>query len=859
MLLMQMLLPRFLVLEIVLFFHFIQQGQGKREATSSEEGKTCTLDISNLDSRFPPLFLYKGGSDFLLPYKEDSSSGEQDEQIQLKIEPGDSITATCPGNSLRSPPPPNSNSISYVCSSGDKFSLGDAVVSEADILSKLACSKSIQETVQEVQDSNCGPTDGGGKLVEVGWPPDSSATSKLLTQYSVCHSKSKAHTYYSSHELHGEALSSTNYDGSRPNFKEGRGFFSGASAGNAYSTKTQEETFKQLLGPAAVQQFFSQQKFFLARGHLSPDADFVYKEWQDATYYFFNVAPQWQPFNNGNWKLVESRVREYAESNRKLLNVFTGTYEQLTLPDANGNQVPISLTNKNNQIPVPRLIWKILHDPVTKKNIVFFGVNNPHATVKEIVESGFVLCPDDEDVCSNSNWNFPKKKDYTKGYVYCCSYPKAKSVIEWLPTLEDSGLLVFESPNIRTSPRKRPSRDLTNSQGCVLDLKKGSKIQWPPLFYDEDDNIILPMNIVVENSEGDGLEFDLFYSTHKIIAVNDSDIVTVACPKSKLKFSQNPIARLACVNNSLVSETNPENEIQYSDLSCTKSIQEDLVKKNESCGPAGESGKMVEIGWSLVNSFKSMINLCHDEVVEHTYYAFHQILGNSLSAKDRDHKRPGSFQEGAGFYKKTVANHLYKQKNQEKLFKENGLGEFFNRSEEIFLTGGHLAPNGDFVYKEWQDASFYYLNVAPQWKQFNSGNWLAVEDEVRSHALHHKKTLDVFTGTHGILSLPDVNGDMKEVFLDSRKLIPVPLFYWKLVHDPSLNQAIVFIGVNSPQQFPIIPSNYLLCPDICATFHWHFLFKDVAKKGFLYCCSYQEFQKAVPWVDFLEDPSVLAG
>jgi len=38
--------------------------------------------------------------------------------------------------------------------------------------------------------------------------------------------------------------------------------------------------------------YFSSQKFFLAKGHLSPDADFPYKEMQDATYYFFNVAPQ---------------------------------------------------------------------------------------------------------------------------------------------------------------------------------------------------------------------------------------------------------------------------------------------------------------------------------------------------------------------------------------------------------------------------------------------------------------------------------------------------------------------------------------------------------------------------------------
>ena len=31
---------------------------------------------------------------------------------------------------------------------------------------------------------------------------------------------------------------------------------------------------------------------YFAKGHLSPDAGFVYNVMQDATYYFVNVAPQ---------------------------------------------------------------------------------------------------------------------------------------------------------------------------------------------------------------------------------------------------------------------------------------------------------------------------------------------------------------------------------------------------------------------------------------------------------------------------------------------------------------------------------------------------------------------------------------
>ena len=65
---------------------------------------------------------------------------------------------------------------------------------------------------------------------------------------------------------------------------------------------------------------------YFAKGHLAPDANFVYEVLQDATYYFINVAPQvdffrfrnfnfkiqFQSFNGGNWKALELDVRNLA-------------------------------------------------------------------------------------------------------------------------------------------------------------------------------------------------------------------------------------------------------------------------------------------------------------------------------------------------------------------------------------------------------------------------------------------------------------------------------------------------------------------------------------------------------------------
>ena len=49
------------------------------------------------------------------------------------------------------------------------------------------------------------------------------------------------------------------------------------------------------LGAHYVQDFDSD--IYLARGHLAPNADFIFYSWMDSTYHFINVAPQWQAFN----------------------------------------------------------------------------------------------------------------------------------------------------------------------------------------------------------------------------------------------------------------------------------------------------------------------------------------------------------------------------------------------------------------------------------------------------------------------------------------------------------------------------------------------------------------------------------
>ncbi len=83
---------------------------------------------------------------------------------------------------------------------------------------------------------------------------------------------------------------------------------------NNYTTADAEliDMYNYLNGKPIIDKSLSGTNYF-AKGHLSPDAAFIYQLEQHATYYYINVAPQFQAFNAGNWKALEFATRKVAE------------------------------------------------------------------------------------------------------------------------------------------------------------------------------------------------------------------------------------------------------------------------------------------------------------------------------------------------------------------------------------------------------------------------------------------------------------------------------------------------------------------------------------------------------------------
>lgn len=182
-----------------------------------------------------------------------------------------------------------------------------------------------------------------------------------------------------------------------------------AKAEISYRKQTQIDHFKRILG--RNQNYFTNSSF-LSRGHLTPDADFVFSSAQFATYFYANVCPQFQSINAGNWNRVENLARKLAQQEQTNLDIYTGTHGQLALSSSSGDLIPLYLS-ETEQIEVPEYLWKIVHNPSTSAAIVFITMNNPFARRSDVHE----LC---EDICQQSGISF--QQNARRGLTYCCSY-----------------------------------------------------------------------------------------------------------------------------------------------------------------------------------------------------------------------------------------------------------------------------------------------------------------------------------------------------------------------------------------------------------------------------------------------------
>nr|XP_040566331.1 uncharacterized protein LOC121116159 [Lepeophtheirus salmonis] len=427
-------------------------------------------------------------------------------------------------------------------------------------------------------------------------------------------------------------------------------------------------------------------------------------------------------------------------------------------------------------------------------------------------------------------------------------------------------LILGESRKTRSSCDKeslkyktpRPKIDL----GCPLQLQK--YVRYPPIQFRSDNGLLLmetPIN---------GEEF------------------IIGCPGGALRFNKQRETRVSTKCNPIADNNNnknstttlvihdyidPEsgeekrielspNDTSWKTLTCTRKIRESTKTRLQPCGPISYSNVMIDIGWTSDTNFTTQLSVCHNIADETTWFSNHTIQGSlsSFGTFEKDDSRPSYFKEGSQFFTKSSASTSYKLRTQkDKFIKIFGAqNDFFSIRRSFYLARGHLTPDGDFdlIHNSLADATYHYINVAPMWQSINNGNWKVLEGSIRLYVSLLSEDFVVYTGTYGVLKLPNKNGVKIPIYLGEDELIPVPKLIWKILFNPRREEAIVFIGSNNP----FLEQIETVCPDLCEDTHWNDFLEHrrfEVSKGYLYCCSYHSVKKVISWLPDLGNPFIL--
>ncbi|EDV36074.1 uncharacterized protein Dana_GF12781, isoform B [Drosophila ananassae] len=152
----------------------------------------------------------------------------------------------------------------------------------------------------------------------------------------------------------------------------------------------------------------------------------------------------------------------------------------------------------------------------------------------------------------------------------------------------------------------------------------------------------------------------------------------------------------------------------------------------------------------------------------------------------------------------------------------------------LIINRGHLVASADFLFLDQMGSTFRYLNVVPQFKSINDGNWEKIERWVRSQ-IPPSSYFRVKTGGIGILTLPDANGTFRPAFL-AGSTIPVPEWTYKVVRDASGNGLYVFLTYNNT--FYTDRPKVL---DICHPVGCPMSLPNNSYEGYTFCCNPKSF------------------
>ncbi|KAJ3653145.1 hypothetical protein Zmor_019054 [Zophobas morio] len=308
----------------------------------------------------------------------------------------------------------------------------------------------------------------------------------------------------------------------------------------------------------------------------------------------------------------------------------------------------------------------------------------------------------------------------------------------------------------------------------------------------------------------------------------------IACPGGEFTDDLNANGELmTCQGDTNITTTNGQ-VFDYNTILCNQNetgipILYDYIHNSEGC----EGGNtLIDVGYVIDITFLPVHSICFDIDTLTPLYTKEKLTPWAALSKIPG---PNAF----------VVSTIYGEINIENLYVNiNNALAYLGFDSDNILTKGQLAPSGDFLYKSQKDATFYYPNVAPQWKSINEGNWAIVNEVIANLTYQNATDAVVINGVLNVLNVKQ-NGVMAPLYLLPGTLqIPVPEFFWKLVYYPEELKELFFFGLNHPNPDAELLGKFTeeICGEDLFSIHQHAWGLDAVNNndsslGIIYICN----------------------
>lgn len=383
--------------------------------------------------------------------------------------------------------------------------------------------------------------------------------------------------------------------------------------------------------------------------------------------------------------------------------------------------------------------------------------------------------------------------------------------------------------------------------GCRFSLKRDIPKPTPIILSATESKILYP-------------DTDGFLHLHK----NEQFRLLCTGTKFEDKFIESDEILVSCRKGRMVQLDN--RAVSLRKLQCHGYPKSATRQIGTGCYNNSETTILIEIGfqvplthsiWKAVKNFFTFTKddgfivqykVCFDNATKNNVYSLYEksMLGESGYQVNKER---GTFREDYYHFRVTEYYHWRtEQLTLAEILNSTELASTYVRGDRVrYISRGHVTPRADFVYGFEQVATMYYVNAAPQWQQFNGGNWEKVERSVRKF-LDGEDGLEymIATGIHEQATLADQDGELKQLFLykdaenNNATMIMVPKYFWKIVHHKTSKTGFGFVGINNPYLEEVPPETYKICDDICYTLDWITFDVSDVEKGYVFCCDMNE-------------------